>query len=255
MPAIALRRLRRGLTLPVLLLAGWWAAYAFDWTRTTLFVAPGKVLDAAFDPQTANALLSALWQSLLRGAAGLAIGASLGLACGVLLGVSRRTERFFGLTLHSIKQVSLFAWLPLLSLWFGFGEGSKLAFIAWAAFFPVLLNSFEGVSGVPRELVDVARVSGFSRTQMFTRLVLPAALPSIFNGFYLALMFAWLATLGAEYLLGSGAGLGVLLMESRAEYRVGQMLLGIVLVGTVGFVLDILAKALERHLLRWRTPS
>ncbi|MCU1785271.1 ABC transporter permease [Pseudomonas sp. 13B_2.1_Bac1] len=254
MNPLALRRLRRGLTLPALLLFIWWTVYAFGLTDSTLFVAPDKVLDAAFGTEAGAAIWQTLAQSLLRGLSGLIIGTSLGLLFGVLLGVSRRAERFFALTLHSIKQVSLFAWLPLLSLWFGFGESSKLAFIAWAAFFPVLLNTFEGVSSVPRELVDVARVSGFSRWQMFSRLLMPAALPSLFNGFYLALVFSWLATLGAEYMLGSGDGMGVLLMESRAEMRMDLMLLGIVLVGAVGFALDIAAKALERYLLRWREP-
>lgn len=250
-----LRRFRRGLTLPALLLFIWWAVYAFGLTESTLFVAPGKVWDAAFGADGSTALLLTLAQSLLRGLSGLVIGTGLGLLLGVLLGVSRGAERFFSLTLHSVKQVSLFAWLPLLSLWFGFGEASKLAFIAWAAFFPVLLNTFEGVSSVPREWVEVARVNGFSRWQMFTRLLLPAALPSLFTGFYLALVFSWLATLGAEYMLGSSDGMGVLLMESRAQMRMDLMLLGIVLVGVVGFVLDIAAKALERYLLRWRETA
>ncbi|WP_263147409.1 ABC transporter permease, partial [Pseudomonas sp. RIT-PI-AD] len=251
MNAHSRRRLRRGLTLPLLLLLAWWAAYAFGLTDSRLFVAPDKVLDAALQASTGATIWLTLGRSLARDLAGFTLGGGLGLALGVLLGVSRRSERFFGLTLNAIKQVSLFAWLPLLSLWFGFGEGSKLAFIAWAAFFPLLLNSFEGVSGVPRELVETARVMGFSRWQMFARLVLPAALPSIFNGLYLALVFSWLATLGAEYMLGSGDGIGVLLMESRAEFRMDLMLLGIVLVGAVGFALDISAKALERRLLRW----
>lgn len=255
MNSISLRRLRRGLTLPLLILLGWWAVYAFDITDTKLFVAPGKVLDAALQMSGEGGIWQTLGRSLLRDLGGFVIGAGLGLALGVLLGVSRLAERFFGLTLNSIKQVSLFAWLPLLSLWFGFGEGSKLAFIAWAAFFPVLLNTLEGVIGVPRELVEVARVMRFSRWQMFARLVLPAALPSIFNGIYLALVFSWLATLGAEYMLGSGDGIGVLLMESRTEFRMDLMLLGIVLVGAIGFALDISAKALERRLLRWRDAS
>lgn len=243
-------RLRRGLTLPLLLVVGWWAAYAFGLTESSLFVPPEKLF--SLSSQDNEAVWRALGQSLLRGVAGLAIGAALGLVAGVALGMSRRAERFFALTLHSIKQVSLFAWLPLLTLWFGFGESSKLAFIAWAAFFPVLLNTFEGVGSVPREWVEVARVNAYSHRQLLWRVVLPAALPSIFSGFYLALVFSWLATLGAEYLLGSGSGMGVLLMESRAEFHIDVMLFCILLVGAVGFAIDIAAKRLERRLLHWR---
>jgi sulfonate transport system permease protein len=252
---LSLTKLRRGATLPALILFGWWAVYAFGITDSKLFVPIERVGITAARLSAAGELWLSLGQSLLRDMGGFVLGSSIGLALGVLLGVSTRIERFFGLTLHSIKQVSLFAWLPLISVWFGYEEGSKLVFIAMAAFFPVVLNTFEGVSGVPRELVEVARVSRFSRWQTFTRLVLPAALPSIFNGIYLALVFSWLATLGAEYMLGSTLGIGTLLMEGRAEFKMDVVLLGIVLVGGVGFALDIAAKALERHLLRWRQPS
>lgn len=253
MDSTSRRRLRRGLTLPALLLFTWWAAYAFGVTESRAFVAPQALF--TLNPDANAALWRALGESLGRGLAGLAMGTALGLLCGVLLGVSKRTERFFGLTLHSVKQVSLFAWLPLLTLWFGFGEASKLVFIAWAAFFPVLLNTFEGVRSVPHEWVEVGRVNVYSRRQMLLRVILPAALPSIFSGFYLALVFSWLATLGAEYLLGSGTGLGVLLMDSRAEFHIEVMLSCVVLVGAVGFAMDIAAKHLERRLLRWRAPA
>ncbi|MBD1551933.1 ABC transporter permease [Pseudomonas typographi] len=252
MSVISLRKLRRGTTIPALILLAWWAVYAFGITDSKLFVPPGQVLTAAATLSEAGELWPAVGQSLLRAMGGFILGAGIGLIMGVLLGMSSRTKRFFSLTLHSVKQVSLFAWLPLISVWFGYEDGSKVVFIALAAFFPVVLNTLEGVGNVPRDWVDVARVSHFTPWQMFARLVLPAALPSIFNGIYLSLVFSWLATLGAEYLLGSGIGLGTLLFESRAEFKMDVVLVGLVLTGFIGFALDIIAKATERRLLRWR---
>jgi sulfonate transport system permease protein len=85
--------------------------------------------------------------------------------------------------------------------------------------------------------------------------VLPAALPSIFNGIHLALIYAWLATLGAEYLLTSGIGIGNLLTDGREHLWMDQVLLGIVIVGLVGFTLNWLAGTIEARLLRWRGTS
>ncbi len=249
------RRLRRGITLPVLLLVSWWVVYHFGVTSSKLFVPPGKVLATAGELLADGQLFLILGQSLLRDLAGFTLGSLAGLLSGVLLGVSPLAGRLVTPTLNGFKQISLFAWLPLISIWFGYGEASLIFFISLATFFPVVLNTLEGVGSVPRELIEVSRVLGLTRWQVFTRLILPAALPSIFNGIYLALIFAWLATLGAEYLLGSGTGVGALLSEGREYYRMDLVLLGIVLVGSVGFVFDAGARRLEKHLLKWRHHS
>jgi len=249
------RRVLRGVTLPLLLLFFWWAAYAFGWTESKLFVAPGAVVDTGLRLLQEGELTHALWLSLLRNVAGLTIGASCGLAMGVILGLSRWSRLLIGPTLHTIKQISLFAWIPLIMVWFGLGELSKVVFISLAAFFPVLLNTFEGVGSVSRDLVEVSKVFVFSRFQLIRHVVIPSAMPSIFTGIYLALIYSWLATLGAEYLLTSGEGIGNLLSDGRENFWMDQILVGILVVGLVGFALNWLAGQLEKRLLRWRGPS
>ncbi|MDQ7969417.1 MAG: ABC transporter permease [Oxalicibacterium faecigallinarum] len=249
------RRIRRGLTLPLVLLAVWWAAYAFGWTDSKLFVAPATVVETGARLLAEGELGHALGLSLLRDVAGLTIGASSGLVVGILLGLSRWSRLLIGPTLHTIKQISLFAWIPLIMVWFGLGEMSKIVFISLAAFFPVLLNTFEGVGSVSRDLVEVSRVFVFSRLQLIRHVVIPSAMPSIFTGFYLALIYSWLATLGAEYLLTSGEGIGNLLSDGRENFWMDQILVGIFIVGLVGFALNWLAAQLEKRLLRWRGPS
>lgn len=250
-----LRAALRGAALPAALLLAWWAAFRFGWTDSRLFVPPAKVWDTAARLWERGELQAALWGSLQRFVAGFAIGSLAGLAAGTALGLSRLLENLVGPTLHAVKQVSLLAWIPLISVWFGLGDMAKVAFLSLAAFFPVLLNTFEGIRSVPRELVEVARVFAFSRPQLVRRVVLRAALPSIFTGIYLGLLYAWLATLGAEYLLTSGVGLGNLLTDGREHFWMDQVLLGVVLVALVGFVLNGLAARLEARALRWREQA
>ncbi len=249
---VAARVVLRGAALPAGLLLWWWAAYHYGWTASELFVPPAKVWDTAQRLWENGYLTSSLQGSLQRFLAGFVIGSLAGLVVGTALGLSRLLENLVGPTLHAVKQVSLLAWIPLISVWFGLGDPAKIAFLSLAAFFPVMLNTFEGIRSVPRELVEVARVFAFSRTQMVRQVVLRAALPSIFTGIYLGLLYAWLATLGAEYLLTSGVGIGNLLTDGREHFWMDQVLLGVIVVGLVGFALNGVATRIEARALKWR---
>ena len=254
-PRPNLKPIVRGATLPAMLFAIWWAAFHFEWTDTVMFVPIEKVWDTAVRLSGNGYLWRSLGASLARDLAGFALGSTIGFAAGIALGLSRLLDNLIGPTLHTIKQISLFAWIPLISVWFGLGDTAKVVFLSLAAFFPVVLNTFEGIRSVPRELIEVGRVFALTPVQMLRRVVLPAALPSIFNGVHLALIYAWLATLGAEYLLTSGIGIGNLLTDGREHLWMDQVLLGIVVVGAVGFTLNLIANRIESRLLRWRGTS
>lgn len=245
----------RGFALPAALLLAWWAAARWGWSTSPLLVPPGKVWDTAVEQAASGQLLSALGASLRRDLIGFAIGTAGGLAFGAALGASRLFEKLAGPSFHTLKQISLFAWIPLLSVWFGLGDAAKVAFLSLAAFFPVVLNTFEGIRGVPPDLLEVARVLGFSRRQAWTRVILPAALPSIFAGIHLGLVYAWLATLGAEYLLVSGQGIGNTMIDGREHFLMNLVLFGVIVVGLVGFSLNWLAGRAESHALAWRGRS
>ncbi|MET0348949.1 MAG: ABC transporter permease [Rhizobacter sp.] len=250
-----LRSALRGATLPALVFGAWWAVFHFGWTDTKLFVPPSEVWDTAVRLIGNGYLWTSLQASLGRFLAGFVIGSIAGTVVGTALGLSRLFEKIVGPSLHTVKQVSLLAWIPLISVWFGLGDPAKIAFLSLAAFFPVALNTFEGIRSVPRELTEVARVFAFSRFQLLRRVVLPAALPSIFTGIYLGLLYAWLATLGAEYLLTSGSGIGNLLTDGREHFWMDQVLLGVVIVGVVGFAINLVATRLEARALAWRGKS
>lgn len=242
----------RGWVLPALILLVWWWAVASGWSTSPLLVSPGAVWDRAVQQFSSGELAVALSASLWRMAWGFAIGSAIGLVFGVLLGGSRWFDRLVGPSFHTLKQISLFAWIPMLSMWFGLGDGAKIAFVAMAAFFPVVLNTFEGIRSVPRESIEVARVFDFSPWQLLTRVIATSAAPSVFTGIQLSLIYTWLATLGAEYLLASGKGIGNTLIDGREHFEMDLVLFGVVVIGLVGFVLNAVLGALEKRLLAWR---
>ena len=245
----------RGWVLPVVLVALWGLAMRQGWSSSPLLVSPAKVWATAVDQVGSGKVFTALASSLWRDLVGFAIGASAGLLFGAALGASRLFEKLLGPSFHTLKQISLFAWIPLLSVWFGLGDTAKVAFLSLATFFPVVLNTFEGIRGVAPELLEVARVLRFTRWQRWQRVILPAASPSIFAGIHLGLIYAWLATLGAEYLLAAGKGIGNTLIDGREHFWMDLVLFGVLVVGLVGFALNWIASRLEARALAWRGRS
>ena len=246
----------RGFVLPLAFLVVWYLITALQLVNTKLIVPPAAVLEAAWKVVGSGQLSTGLQASLTRDIAGFAAGSAAGILFGLVLGVSRWAERLVGPTFHTLKQISLFAWLPLLSTWLGTGEAAKILFIALSAFYPVALNTFEGVRSVTRAQIEVARVLGFNRWQLAWRLILPAASPQIATGLHLALLYAWLATIGAEYLLGSSAqGIGNVVIRGKAAFHVELIIVGMLLIGAVGMVLNRLATLAESRVLHWRGPA
>lgn len=246
----------RGWVLPLAVLALWYVVTALQLVNTKLIVPPAAVAAAAWDVVGSGQLLAGLRASLVRDLSGFVAGSAAGILLGLVLGVSRRAEQLVGPTFHTLKQISLFAWLPLLSTWLGTGESAKILFIALSAFYPVALNTFEGVRGVTRSQLEVARVLGFHRGQLVLRLVLPAASAQIATGLHLALLYAWLATIGAEYLLGSSAqGIGSVVIRGKASFHVELIVVGMLLIGLVGMALNRAATLVEGRLLHWRREA
>lgn len=242
----------RGLSLPIALLAGWALVCAYGLVNTRILVPPQAVFDTAIALIASGELWEHLRASLVRDLAGLALGTAVGLVVGGAMGWSRLVDRLLGPSFHAAKQVALFAWIPLMSVWLGTGEPAKIAFIALSAFYPVVLNTHEGIRSVGLDHIEVARVFKFSRWQVLRKVIAPAATPSIFAGVHQALIYSWLGTIGAEYLLQPAPGVGNLMTDGRERFAMDVVLLGILVTGLVGFGLNAVASVVEGRLLRWR---
>ncbi|HMK78300.1 MAG TPA: ABC transporter permease [Xanthobacteraceae bacterium] len=246
------RRIARGLVLPVALLIAWELASRTGLVDPRFLPSLESIVRTGWTETVSGALLGHLGASLARNLTGFAIGTLLGIAVGSLLGLSRAADRLLGPTFHAAKQIAVLAWIPIISIWFGFAETAKIVFIAIAAFVPVVLNAQEGVQSASAQLVEVAHALRFSRRQLLRRVLLPAALPSILTGVHLALIYSWLATVGAEYFMTVGPGIGGLIIAGRERFQMDLVMLGVVILGLIGFTLNHAASRLEARLLRWR---
>lgn len=243
----------RGLVLPVLFLIVWQSVTALHWVDTRIIVPPNEVLAIGWKWLSSGQLLSGLGASLQRDVSGFLVGALAGVTIGVLLGASRLANAVFGPTFHTLKHISLFAWIPLLSAFFGRDDLAKIVFIAFSTLYPVALGTLEGVRGIPKSQLEVARVYRFTRWQALTRLILPAASPQILSGLHLGLIYAWLATIGGEFLLiGIGEGIGLTVIRGRASFHVDLIIFGMLIIGLVGMAMNELATRAESRLLHWR---
>lgn len=247
---------RRGLVLPVGLVLVWFAVTQLHLVNTKLIVPPVGVITTAIAELAKPDFYLGIALSLWRDLSGFTLGAVAGVAVGALIGVSRLADRIIGPTFHTARQISLFAWLPLLSALVGTGDLSKIIFIAFSAFYPVVLGTLEGVRSVSKAHAEVARIYGFTPSQVLFKLILPAASPQILSGLRLALIYAWLATIGAEYLLvNDGQGIGNTVFKGRMAFNVELIIFGLVAIGLVGNLFNRIAEAAERRLLRWRAPT
>lgn len=250
----ALRQTGRGVLLPVVLLAIWFGCARLGLFNTRLISSPEQVFSAAVREYRGGAIVTPLLSSLARNLVGLAIGTAFGLLLGALLGASHAAARLLGPSFNAARQVAVFAWLPLISVWLGVGEPAKIAFIALCAFYPVVINTWDGVRSVSHTLHEVADVYALSRFQRWRALIVPGSMPAVFAGLRLALIYAWLGTLGAEYLLAAAPGIGNLMTEGREALAMDKVLVGVAIAGGVGALLAAGAARLERRVLRWR-PS
>jgi sulfonate transport system permease protein len=242
----------RGLVLPAALLVGWTVMARLHLFHSQLLVPLDTILSAPFVDESGKQIWLGLAESLVRFAAGFAIGATGGVAFGLLIGASGTAERAAGPSFHALRQIALFAWIPLLSAWFGNGEGAKIVYVALSAFFPAALNTHDGLRTIPIQYLELAKVMAFSRCQRVRRLLLPGALPSIFIGIQIALITAWIGTVGAEYVLGVGQGLGTFIAEARGQFRMDLVLLGVLVLALVGFVINAACRLVFARLLIWQ---
>ncbi|MCX7340135.1 MAG: ABC transporter permease [Hyphomicrobiales bacterium] len=251
-----LKPLGLALIVPGLLLLFWHLATARRWTRliptpyeTAEYMVDfvfGGIYNDAFSATAHIHLLASM--SRVYGGFGLAMLAALPL--GLLIGripLARLTlDPFFQL----MRPIPVTAWLPLSMILFGLGARSAFALVFLGAFFPILLNTIFGVKNVDPKLFEAASMLGCKGNAQFFRVVLPAALPSIFTGLRLGLGLAWFVIVVGE-MTGVPQGLGAVIMDGRTLSRTELVICGMIIIGVAGFVSDRIVVAIGNHLLRW----
>ncbi|GGX83035.1 ABC transporter permease subunit [Massilia dura] len=239
---------------PLAVLLIWYVAAEYEWLPPQILPPPSMVASTFIDLVRTGELPENLWISMWRVLAGFAAGGLGGLALGVLMGLSPTAKDYLYPTFRLIAQVPSIGWLPLLMMLVGIGEALKIILISKAAFVPIALNTYKGLQGVSTRFIEVARVYRFTRWQLLSKVVFPAALPQVWNGIRYGLTHAWLALVAVE-LLASSEGLGFMIVYGRQLYQLDVVLAAVVVVGAIGFALDKILALIEQRLLRWRTDG
>ncbi|WP_019652741.1 ABC transporter permease [Variovorax atrisoli] len=235
----------------VLFLALWEALPRLGIVSDAYLSPPSAVLASIVQLLENGQLWKHVAASLQRSIWGLVLASVAGVVLGLLVGGFRRLAAIVDPVLQLFRQTSAFALFPVFILFLGIGELSKVAIIFWASFWPVLLSTVGGVKQVDRLLVNSALSMGASRRFVFFKVVLPASLPSIFTGVRLAGAYSITALVAAE-MIGAHSGLGFLTLNSQETFQIPTMYAGILLLATLGLLLNYLLALLERRLLRWR---
>ncbi|HEY1257974.1 MAG TPA: ABC transporter permease [Stellaceae bacterium] len=250
--ATAGSRLRRYGAVLFFLLA-WQLASQFQLVDPSVIPSFTAVVAAIVDGFAGGKLIDNMLVSL--GRAGIAFGIATGVAIplGLFMGSFRRFEEIVDSLLQLFRQTSALAIYPIFILLLGLGETSKIAIIGWAAFFPVLLNTISGVEQVDRRLIEMARVFGASRAEVFRRVVLPAATPAIFVGLRLSATVSLLLLVAAE-MIGAKQGLGFLIINSQYNFEIPTMFAAIVLLASIGLAINYALLFVQGRLCRWESP-
>ena len=193
---------------------------------------------------------SDVWPSLRRMAIGYAVAVVLGVAIGTALGTSRTLRRAVSPIVEFLRSIPPPALLPFAIVVIGVGDDMKIFIIAFVCIWPVLLNTIDGINGIEPTLRDIARVYGVSGRDRLLRMTLPAASPQIFAGMRLSLSLAVILMVISE-MVASTNGIGFFVLQSQRSFAIPEMWSGILLLGILGYLLNLIFVIVERRVLAW----
>jgi ABC-type nitrate/sulfonate/bicarbonate transport system permease component len=228
-------------------------ALVWAWTNSTdvyYFPPLGDVLEAFADTWLFERVSSDVVPSLVRLAAGFAIAVVLGIAGGVVLGRSRVLRRVASPVIEFLRAIPPPALIPFAILILGVDDDAKIFLIALVCLWPILLNAIDGVSGVEPTLVETSRSYRIGRLDELRLVVLPAAAPQIFAGMRTSLSLALILMVISE-MVASDNGIGYFVLQAQRSFAITEMWSGIVLLGLLGYVLNLLFSLVERRILAW----
>jgi sulfonate transport system permease protein len=237
--------------VPVVALTGWEAASRLGWLDRSIASSPTEILAEINRLLWTGQIWLHLWATFVRVFSAFGLGSAVAIIVGVITGISPIGYRLLNPTIHAIRSVPSYAWVPLFILWFGIFETSKVLLIALGAFFPLYLALVSSIRSVDRKLVEVALVNGFKGWSLARRIFLPASLPAIFVGLRQSLGLAWMFVVAAEF-MGATHGLGFLLIDGQTTGRPATLITSILLFALCGKATDGCLAWVSERALHWQ---
>jgi ABC-type nitrate/sulfonate/bicarbonate transport system permease component len=244
------RRLLNALSVGGVLIA-WYAVTRARLIHPFLLPPPQDVLVEAWDLTVSGVIVRFAGVSLLRVLEGFVIGAGLAIPLGMIIGRVQAVADLFDPLLELARPIPALALIPLAIAWFGIGELSKVFLIAYAAFFPIVINVIAGFHAVDPVHIRAARSLRASEVQVFRDVVLMSAFPHVVAGLRIGMGMAFLVLVAAE-LIASNAGLGYLIQEARLNFHTPRIFVGIIAIGLLGYALSKSLLELERRIVPWK---
>jgi NitT/TauT family transport system permease protein len=246
---------RLSLAFPLLILLAWAAgAYLInnEFILPRLESVAGVLLDPLADRLGTGSLVENALRSIERVGMGFLLAAAVAIPLGIAMARFRRLNDLLDSTIQILRPIPPLAWLPLSLAWFKIGLTSILFIIFLGAFFPILLNTIDGVRGVKRTWIEVASTLGARERQILFRVILPGAAPTIWTGLRVGFGIAWMCVVAAEMLPGTTSGLGYLIMYAFNFGQIQLIIAGMILIGLIGLMIDTLFRKIEAKRFAWR---
>jgi NitT/TauT family transport system permease protein len=242
--------------LPLFILIGWEVAAIVinnEFFLPKLESVVTVLMHPTADVFGSGSLLEHAGFSIERVVLGFLIGTAIALPLGVGMGHSHIFEDFFDTTVQIFRPIPPIAWLPLSLAWFKIGITSIVFIIFIGAFFPILLNTIDGVKGVKKTWLEVASTLGATERQLLTKVILPGAAPTIWTGLRVGFGIAWMTVVAAEMLPGTSHGLGYMILYSYNFGQIQYIIAGMIVIGIIGLGFDFLFKEVEKKRFFWRS--
>ena len=237
--------------IPVGLIIIWQLAVDANWVDGTYVPSPLAVVDKGVSLWQAGTLQENMGISLYRATMGLIIGGLIGFVLGVANGLSKTSRALFNSTIQMVRNIPHLALIPLIIIWIGINESAKISLVAIGVMFPIYINTFHGIRSIDPNLIEMGRSYGLSKWQMFTKIVLPGAMPTILMGFRYALGVMW-TTLIVSETISSSSGIGYMETNAQQFLDMPTIFLAILIYAILGKVSDWIAQLFEMLLLEWQ---
>lgn len=236
-----------GLVTPLL---GWWLLAYSGLMEKVFMPSPVDVVQRAYSWAMESDLLGDAWISTWRVTAGFVLSALIALPLGVYIGTYRPVQAFFEPLIDFIRYMPAVAFIPLVMLWVGIEEGSKISIIWIGTFFQMVLMVAEDVRRVPMAQIEAAQTMGATRSEIVTQVILPSAKPALLDTLRITMGWAWTYLVVAE-LVAANSGLGYAILKAQRFLQTDKIFAGIILIGLIGMVIDQLFRLAHRKAFPW----
>lgn len=236
--------------IPILILLLWQVLGLSGWLSQRILPTPWEVLTALYGVIKDGTIFEYVAVSTKRAFLGFLIGGSIAFVIGLLNGIFPIAERYMDSTVQMVRTIPHLAMIPLVIMWFGIGETSKLFLVSLGVAFPIYLNTFHGIRSVDPGLIEMGKVYGLRGFSLFAKVILPGALANILLGIRFSLGIMWLSLIVAET-IAADSGIGYMATHAREFMQMDVVVLCVILYALLGKMSDLIAKYFEHRWLKW----